>query len=87
MPSLRHLLHLVLRPQCKADKQTGSAKQNMSSLDSMAGWAASSALIGFTLLPLTVLLAVKLRRNAKPHAQAARLAHILIQVALPVSAV
>ncbi|KXX78624.1 hypothetical protein MMYC01_205673 [Madurella mycetomatis] len=56
----------------------------MSELDSMAGTAVNAALIGVTLLPIGVIWALSLRRNAGFHSQVAKMAHNFIQAALPV---
>jgi hypothetical protein len=56
----------------------------MDALNSTAGWAASAALIGVTVIPLGAFWGSSLRRRNGEEPQPVKIAFILLQIALPV---
>jgi hypothetical protein len=56
----------------------------MDALNSTAGWAASAALMGVTVIPLGVFWGTSLRRRSGEESQPVKMAFIFLQIALPV---
>ncbi|KAK4119418.1 hypothetical protein N657DRAFT_650236 [Parathielavia appendiculata] len=55
----------------------------MSELNTAAAWGASAGLMGLTLIPLVTFLTFSLRRPLGQQTQAAKMARIFLQIALP----
>jgi hypothetical protein len=56
----------------------------MSELNTAGAWAASAGLTGLTLIPLGTFWGFSLRRCEGQRTQAAKMARIFLQIALPV---
>jgi hypothetical protein len=64
---------------------TGETSSNtMSELNTAGAWAASAVLTGITLIPLGTFWGFSLRKCSGQRTQAAKMARIFLQIALPV---